>query len=91
MELSPEALVTLPNTLMEVAKVYESYGAFEGALVLLSMILENFPTYPDLFDTLFRSVVIMRHLATFPGAPSDDLLQRCEEFLTKLMEKESSE
>ena len=87
---APKSLASLPPRLMEIARVYERYGAFEGALSILSLVIENFNLHPTLNDALLRSVIIMKHLATFPGAPKEDLLFRCEEFLKKLLGKDKS-
>jgi len=79
-------LIIVPGSLFEIAKVYESFGAFEGALRVLAMLVEYFPDYAQLDEVLFRSVVIMKYISRLPGSRREEIVSKCQEFLDKLME-----
>jgi hypothetical protein len=63
-----EAMATLPSALMELANVYERYGAFEGALTVMGKVTEFFAGYGKYYEVLHRCVVVMTHLSYIPGS-----------------------
>ncbi|CAM9335430.1 unnamed protein product, partial [Phaeothamnion confervicola] len=67
---SLRGLWNLPRTLYELGRVYESYGAFEGALAVYQHIATALPFYPEFAAVAFRAAVVMRHLASVAAAPA---------------------
>lgn len=67
----------VPSMLLELANLYERFGAFEGALELLGKVTEFFPHFDKYGHVLHRAAVVMAHLATLPGAPTPQLMARC--------------
>lgn len=51
-------ILRLGCTIVQVARVYESYGSFEGALTLLGMIVENFAFTDDLQDDTYERALL---------------------------------
>lgn len=50
--------------MMELAGVYESFGAFEGALSIYQRIASSMPLSKGFEDVLFRCAVVMRYMAS---------------------------
>jgi tetratricopeptide (TPR) repeat protein len=89
MPVGIEAFITLPHALMELASLYERYGAFEGALDIMGRVTEFFPGYGKYEEVMHRCVVVMHHLGNLPGSMTQTLMQRSVEFLDALMEERS--
>jgi len=70
----------VPSMLMELACLYERFGAFEGALELMGKVTEFFPDFGKYGEVLHRAAVVMAHLSTLPNAPIPELMDRYEEF-----------
>ena len=85
MPVGIESYVTLPHALMELADLYERYGAFEGALDIMGRVTEFFPSYGKYEEVMHRCVVVMHHLANLPGSMTQTLMARAVEFLDVLM------
>ena len=76
MELGFFSIITFPKILHEIGSLYESFGAFEGALDVYGRIVEHFSTYSKFSLVLYKQSVIMLHLSKKRGAPSEDLVKR---------------
>ena len=66
----------VPSMLMELACLYERFGAFEGALELMGKVTEFFPDFGKYGEVLHRAAVVMAHLSTLPNAPLPELMDR---------------
>ena len=88
---SPNTAYLFPTVIFNLATVYESFGAFEGALDLYGRILELFPTYDKYQLVLYRTVVVMLHLSGLKGAERGQLLQKCVEMVQFINESQADE
>lgn len=80
-------IAEVPTVLEEMARLYESFGAFEGALELYGRVVEYFPSYSNYDNVLYRSAKVMKHMSTLPGADAAALSVRCKEFLEFVLEE----
>ena len=78
----------VPKLCLDVARVYELYGAHTGAVHFLSVILEYFPRSSVFQKAAFRCALVLKHLATLPGTAIEDrsrLLTTAKDLLDKLL------
>ncbi|GMI51058.1 hypothetical protein TeGR_g13257 [Tetraparma gracilis] len=80
-----------PTVIFDLARVYETFGAFEGALELYGRILEMFPKYAKYQLVLFRSCIVMAHLSSLRGSPRQILLGKAVEMLQFILESQPDE
>lgn len=68
MRITPFTISQFPKSIYALARVYETYGSFEGALEMYGRILEMFPKYNKYQKVLYRCCVVMLHLSNLDNA-----------------------
>ena len=91
MKVTIFSLPQFPTTIYDLARVYEIYGSFEGALEMYGHVLELFPKYIKYQLVLFRSAVVMLHMSNLGNAPVAELLQKAIEMVQFILEAPSSD
>ena len=86
MKVTVFSLPQFPQAIFELARVYEVYGSFEGALELYGHVLELFPKYIKYQRVLFRCCIVMLHMSNLDNAPTTDLLTKCVEMIRYILE-----
>lgn len=84
------AVRVAPKLFLELAALYENFGAFAGALYFLNIVIEFFRRTPWFEDAAFRCALILKHVSTLPGAKleRERLLSSCIELLETLRQKD---
>ena len=57
-----------PDILLELGEVYYDYGAYDGALKLLSQIIVDYPSFKDLSQCIFLCAIMLSYLNDLPQA-----------------------
>ncbi|GMH76743.1 hypothetical protein TL16_g07183 [Triparma laevis f. inornata] len=86
MRITPFTISQFPKSIYALARVYETYGSFEGALEMYGRILEMFPKYNKYQKVLYRCCVVMLHLSNLDNAKVSDLLSKSVEMMKYILE-----